>query len=752
MNTRAPLKSLPLVPAMVSVITLNAGIARAQSDEDAGPRALEEVTVTASKRGVEETLQNVPFSIQAITDEQIERTGVQSFEGYARSVPSLSFVQRAPNSATFVMRGVSTGDIRGDDPQNHESVGMYVDEVPVAVNGFNPDVSLFDLARIEVLRGPQGTLYGAGAMSGAIRLITNQPNVSRSESRAQLTASSTRFGGINYGINALVNTPLIEDKLAIRLVGHYRNMDGFIDNVLFDDNDANTGFRHGNGENINTQEDTAARLALRYEPTDRLAATFTVFNQVSNLGGSFMENEPLGELEQAAPLEAPTRDELSIFNVVLEYDLGAATLTSSTAYTTRDKQSRADLNQLVTAVFGVAVDSPITNTTDIEDIHQELRLASSGSGRLNWVAGAYYNTQDRLFTQDLAVIGFEELTGINLDEFGSSLMFEGDTLLDLEQKALFGEVTYEFAPNWRATLGLRWFDMSIESDIRYAGLFQGGVDRQQLSNTESGYTPKFNLSYQATPDVLMYAQAAQGFRLGGTNDIVPLISCGEDLAELGLAGGPRAFDSDGLWNYEVGTKSRWLGGRLLLNSSVYHIDWTDIQTNAQLRCGFGFIENAGAAEVDGVELEMRARTLAGLEVSIGGSYTNARLSEPAPNLGGNTGDHMPFVPKYGYNASLHYEREIGSGAMGFAHFDYQHVDSSSSRFDPATGVPQPAYDIGNFRVGLQFPRWTLSLFVDNVWDERAALKRDISLFSAAPGIISSRNRPRTIGLSLRWEI
>lgn len=736
---------------LMAAITSHAGVVAAQeSNKDSNQ--LDEVTVTASKRGVEETLQSVPFAIQAITDEQLDRSGAQNFEDYARTVPGLSFIQSAPNSSKFVMRGVSTGDIRGDDPQNRESVGMYLDEVPVAVNGFNPDLSLFDLARIEVLKGPQGTLYGAGAMSGAIRLITNQPNTSASEARAQAMLSSTHKGGENYGFDAMVNTPLIEDRLAIRLVGHYRSMDGFLDNVLFNDNDANTGFGSRNGDNINTLEDTAVRLAVKYLATDRLAVTLSAFRQESNLGGAFQENEPIGELQQAVPLEAPTKDELSVFNLLFEYDFGPAALTSSTSYTARTKQARSDLNQLVTAIFGVTVDSPITNYTDIDDFYQEVRLASTGVGRLNWVVGAFYNTEDRLFTQDLAVLGFEEQTGLELDDFGSPLMFEGDTVLDLKQKALFGEVTYELLPRLRATLGLRWFDMSIDSSIRFAGLFQGGVDLQELSNAEDGYTPKVNLSYQATDDVLVYAQASQGFRLGGTNDIVPLISCAADLAELGLEGGPKAFDSDTLWNYEIGAKTNWLDHRLIANVSVYHIDWSDIQTNAQLGCGFGFIENAGSANVDGIEVELRARLFQGLELSVGGSYTDATLAEEAPNLGGESGDRMPFVPKVGYNASAHYERELSTNYRGFVNFSHQHVGESSNKFDIATGVSQPAYDIGNLRVGVQADRWTLSLFVDNVWDERASLKREFSQYAATPGIRTARNRPRTIGLNMKWDI
>lgn len=700
---------------------------------------IEEIIVTARKR--EELIQDIPWSIRALSERELEQLGADDFLDYARTVAGLSFISFGPGFTKIVIRGVS----EGRSTRNQATTGIYIDETPVTRNGINPDLRLFDVQRVEVLRGPQGTLYGSASMGGTIKVVTNKPDAGAFASKIDASYSGTRHGDGNAKVNAMVNIPVIDGKVAFRAVGYYRDTGGFIDSPDLGLN------------NVNDEEIWGARLAARFDVNEALTVTVSFMIQNSNIGpppeddlnfdpvsGEFVD---IPDLKQSRLVENVQDDDQQIYNLTINYDFGWAELVSSTSYFKRSFFQMQDISD----AFGV----PLTIDSDDpnKDFIQETRLASTGDSRFAWLAGVFYS--DRNKNGSTAFASKDTLEGI-LPPF-----LLGDALLDAtlgggnEQLALFGEVSFDITNSFQMTVGLRWFDVKTDFQVFATGLFAGAPPGappliEDLKSSESSVNPKFLLSYRVSGDALLYAQAAQGFRIGGTNQVSTVSgACGPELAELGLSEPPSTFDSDSLWNYELGAKTSWLDNRLILNGAIYYIDWSDVQVSRVLfSCGFAFTDNAGRATSKGFELEMRALPMAGLELTGSLSFSDVEIGgDPGilASLGAVNGEAMPGVPKWTFSFSVEVNIPLASGLVGLVRGDYQYVDSSPSDFSLTGPMEVGGYHLGNIRVGVSGDGWQVSVFVNNVWDERASLAAIAQ--GGRPFVV--RNRPRTVGVNVR---
>ena len=375
------------VSSLAVVLALAASPAAAQSVSGAvaadPATTVDDIVVTAQKRS--QNLQDVANSVAALSAAEIMETGKNGLADMVSAVPSLSMVSQGPGLSTIALRGVTTGGVRNDEPQNKETVGVYIDETPISVNGFNPDLGLYDLSRVEVLRGPQGTLYGSGAMGGAIRIITNKPNLTNFSASAEGSASHTRHGEANYSAKGMVNVPLVTDAVALRAVAYHTYQGGYIDNTA-------TG-----EDNQNDATTTGARLQLGAQLNPDLRANLTYM---------YHDLETGSRANQTAPFQRNTRafdgltDRINIFNAALDYDLGWASINSSTSFLKKKNTNRTSLEFLMEAALGLDSPAPLVDTTEIEDFSQELRIASSGEGRLNYIAGVFYQDRKRDYTQD----------------------------------------------------------------------------------------------------------------------------------------------------------------------------------------------------------------------------------------------------------------------------------------------------------------------------------------------------------------
>lgn len=773
----------------------------AESDE-AQSQVAEEITVTAMKR--EESIQDVPLSVSAPTEEVLRARGVDSIEGVAANVAGFSVQNLGPGQSQVAMRGVSAGQIARDQPGVKEQVGIYLDESPISLSLFTPDLDLFDLSRVEVLRGPQGTLFGSGSLSGTVRYITNQPKLGEQESFGEISANSVTDGEIGGSAKVAFNAP-IGDTAAVRIAAYHTQYGGFVDAVqpgLSVKEDVNGGTR------------TGARLAFKFQPNERLTILPRVLYQEVDmdgwnradafniLGNPFTTTRPavtLGEREQFTQFEEPFTDEFLLADLNIQYDFGGATLTSITSYTDRDVLVVRDATALTSSITGGSIglppaiytlDAPLDDATQAKVLTQELRL-SGGSDSVSWLAGVFYTDITRDYAQSLLVSGFETLSGIPTQGLAAprDVLFYSDLSYDFNQLALFGEVTWSATDRLDLTGGLRYYDFEEDRTQIFDGIFGNGDTGNSLvsqpgSTSSDGFAPRLIVSYELSDNTKLNAQVAKGFRLGGINDPLNVPLCTpQDLVTFG---GRDAWEDEELWNYEVGSKSSVMGGRGTFNASIFNADISDLQATVTAgSCSSRVVFNVPKARSQGIELEFQAAPSPSFDFALSASYADSEVrstltsTDAAGNVsviaGIKKGARLPTVPKFQAVAAATYQWQMSNDRLGYATGSYQHVGSrftqigdqapgfgvvnigsfgantlggpltqNTFRFDPEL----PAYDIINLRAGMLFGAWDVALFVNNVTDERALLALDQERGTRARvGYLI--NQPRTLGITAR---
>lgn len=726
---------------------------------------LEEVTVTANKRG-EEATRDIPGAIQAISGEQLARTGAQEFVDYATQVPSLSFTDLGPGDKKYVIRGItSTGPA---------TVGLYYDEAVITASNANdgggrsPDIRLFDLDRIEVLKGPQGTLYGASSMSGTIRYITVKPQLDKSGGYVSAEISDTSKGGTNYGINGALNLPIVTDKLGLRVTGWNVENSGFIDSVRIP---------AGPIEDANDEVTRGGRISLRWEATDKLNFTATTTVQSLHAGGSArftpagvmsfgdvtagFPSIPGGDLINTDLTQSPWDEKINLYGLTAEYSGASGVFTATSNYFDRTVDFIFDSSPIL-FFFGVPIAGITLEPQERRITSSEVRYASTFSGPLNFVAGAFLQDEKSDFRVEvLKITPFGEPAGpfSRLDADDALQNPNGNTFFgridndQIKQYAFFGEVTYAITDRLTVLGGLRNFHSSLDSQNETTHPFGGfgtnipvGLQTNSASNSKTTF--KGNLSYKLDTG-LVYATVSEGFRVGGTN-----------AADLPFASGiPPSFGPDSLINYEIGAKTEFLDRKLRIDAAVYRIDWSDIQVLAIDQTGaFPFTTNAGTAQVTGFELEANAILAPGLQLDFGGSYQDAKLTQDQPlipnnpNLG-KDGDQLPNVPKVQFNAALTYSFAVANGAEMSLRADVSHRGKTDTQFNTAPSntipngfnVPLDSYELVNLRASIDWNDWVLSLFARNVFDERTQVD---AIASSQDPLARITSRPRTVGVGI----
>lgn len=720
--------------------------ALAQEAQASGGAKAEEATgndivVTARKRT--ETLQDIPSSIAALGGEQLNKLGADSLEEFAGQTPGLSMTGNRANSQ-IVLRGVTTGPVNQDQAEIKETVGMYLDETPIAVQRFSPNLKLYDLDRVEVLRGPQGTLYGAGSMAGAIRLITRKPEVNEFSASAKGELASVDHGGTTRTIDGMINIPVVNDVFAIRAVGFWKHNAGFIDNVTTKQND------------VNWEESKGGRIAARFVPGPATTIDALLSYQNSRHNARSVYAQEAGYLNTTVAVNEPYIDKNLTASLTVNQEFDPFDMTVVGSYRNKKLDYLIETGTFVSFVAPNFRSLPlgvIKNNANQKDYSTELRLSSKPSSPVQWTVGAFYEDKSNFFAQDLTVKGVDAAGGFNSTAFGAVKDQLYVSAIDLKERqiALFGEAVIPVGDHLKATVGGRYFDAKQSSSVRFGGIFADpNVGTFPFKNHENGFNPKFNLSYEFDRDHMIYAQAAKGFRLGGTNEPVPATSCAADLAARGLAKAPDSYKSDSLWNYEVGAKTSWLDRALTVNVSAYHIDWKNPQVTAQLGCGFNVFVNAGGLKIDGGEFETVIRPVQGLTLRGGLGYTNSRLTDNLTFVSGRKGDHAPFVPKWTVSGSVDYTHQLSSSLEGFLFLSYQGNDVRNTRFNPTLAANKvlPAYSVLNTRVGVSADRWSLELFIENLANSRGLTNKNYYPYSLTAMTQMEVVTPRTIGVDL----
>ncbi len=726
---------------MIAGLTVPSGVnaATAADDDEAVP--FDEIIVTARKRS--ETLSDIPMSINVVSQDLIEKLGAGDYTDLLRSVPSLTAYQNGPGRTRLSIRGIANGGGNDNDTQNQETVGIYLDEIPISVGAMNPELSLFDLDRVEVLRGPQGTLYGAGSMTGTIRLVSKKPNLEEFEGKVEGTLGTIAHGGENYSLKALVNVPIVADKFAVRTSGYYDKNGGYIDNILTGEDDVNNGEAKG------------VKVAARLQASDALTIDFSFFHHDYSDNGRPEDLDRTRFLSRDFPSFDGYDDEMQIYNLTIDYDFGWADLVSSTSYFNREVFNRRSLDTL----FAVALPPGITphelvDNTNWDTWVQEIRLASTTDDPLQWTVGAYFDKKDVLYLNTFPVPGADAVIGVPSSAFGApdDHLFYGFDDLTVKTFAFFGEAYYSI-DKFTITAGLRYFNWRQDIEYYQSGLFNGEAnsDTPPQGKTD-GVNPKINLSYAVNDDVLVYAQAARGFRYGGINGSIPESVCADELDEVRRDGGDtRFFGPDKTWNYELGTKGTMADGKVSINATYFYVKWDDIQTSRSFDCGFGFRENVGQATSQGIEFEINALLTENLTFNFGTSYISSELDQDVPNLGAIEGDKAPFVPEFAFTSSLEYTRPISDTMDGFLWTNIQHVGTRNTEFDlqAANNRRMDDYTLANVRLGVKWDNYEISLFANNLLDSGGVIRA----LRRPPFDPDARIRvePRTIGITVRTE-
>ena len=767
---------------------------------------IERISVTASRRAT--TVQEAPLNITALDGDTMKDQNISTIEDVARWVPGLTISdQGGREGASIIVRGLNTNS--SDRSADGGTVATYLGEIAT-----NADIRLTDMERVEVLIGPQGTLYGAGTLGGAIRYIPKKAELDITEGSITgdiFTLSESDGTGAEAGF--IFNTPIIEDELAVRINLNYYDTPGYVDyNYLIKEPGVSNSDPDWNdpqdvAANIKTKEDandeqiTTARLSIRWQPVDWFDGTLNYYYQKQENGGNSIvqyntlsATNPIaahiGQYESAYRYEEPNEKEDSLLSLELEMDLGFAELVSATGFSTYEQEGQRDQTDLLMQdIWSGYADFPAftKDTSDIDTFTQELRLVSQSDSALSWIVGLYYNRQeskndDREYTPGATDSWFDGVY-TNL-EYDLEYIAKGES--DDKEQAIFGELAYQITEQWSVTVGARFYEYDLWSKSdNHAPFFDGEIASEdelvyeEVTAKDDGSLFKFNTGYRINDDITTYFTMSEGFRLGGANGL-PLCDGSTQVCALPSE---MSYEPDTTTNIELGVKSTWFNNRLHFNAAIFNVDWQDAQVSAATANGAEIITlNAGEANSQGVEIATRDMLSDSIIVYATYAYAKAELTSDAPYLfgdkgeqgsalqnhyDGEDGDRLPGAPESQFSMGINYERDVLDDKLLNINYGLTAQSDVYTKVGlKADGEVLPGYALSNISAKLSDDSWSVTLYIDNLFDKYAktSVRRDKSWVGAAA--FDSQNKdlaelgrvygyymtkPRVIGLRVNYN-
>ena len=764
---------LPFTAALVTTAAVHSPYSNAAETPPRDMQVLQEIIVTATKRT--ERLQDVPISVSAITTDDITSRGFTNYADMLNSVPGVYFQDLGAGQGTIRIRGISASE--GGVPS---TTATYFGETVTSVltnHGGKPNLRLVDIDRVEVLRGPQGTLFGASALAGVVRVIPKAPNLQEFEADVGVRGFTTAHSDdASYHAEAAVNIPLVTDKLALRVVGYKDDIAGFIDNNFEGQPaiDWSAGLEAPAGtlvspaiapfhrRDINGEDTWGARGALTWQATDRLSFQLTHATQDIEVDAEQFTEPSAGDYEQSRGLDAfeegGNGERIDINTLVVSYDWDALSLLSASSWTKMKRFSNQDIGFLAEASNLPPLPWGLHDYSEGDVFTQEVRLQSRGEQPLQWQLGAYYLDQSAKFSQFVPDYSCPACLGTVVRGQSFELDAPLGKFYENEQKSIFAQISYDLTERWTVGVGGRYLEDDItDFDIAADGFLirQGEPGPTTPEPPQSGHVAEFNPSayvrFEPSDTTTLYAQAARGFRSGVVN---PLIA-DNCLEQAGALGAKEFTDPDTLWNYEVGAKSQLADGRLAVNGAVYRQKWEGVQLGVTLECGFSQILNAGDATSDGAELELVAQPVDAWRFNLSISVNNTEFDDVVRESGFVPGERLPDVPEVNGSAGVQFNFDVGSTWFAFFRADYVYVGDVRVKFPTPTDedpfhadlVTQDAFDIANARLSFSRGPLGLDLFGNNLFDERGVVG------TAQPSFGSNENivRPREFGVELRYS-
>jgi len=774
------------------------------SSDDADPRmsggyGLEKMIVTATRR--ESDVQDVGFSVNVQSEEELQRLNTANIEELANNVAGLSIQNLGPGQSVVNIRGVSSGQIVRDQPGVKEQVGVYLDETPISLSLFTPDLDLFDLNRVETLRGPQGTLFGAGSIGGTVRYITNQPQLGVVETKSEVDMNLVGEDSFGGHLKTAFNVPLGETA-AVRMVAYGTKYAGFIDALR------ETG---GTKEDVNNGRRFGGRLSLLFKPTDNISVTprivyqnidmngfnrDEVFNLYANPHTTTRTPVTLGKRQQYLLRDEGFEDKTLITDTVAEMALeNLLSVKYMFSYTKRDILVSRDASALSGSVSvdlsfpneAVLIPSNLRDTTDLKQMTHEVHFASNNESMLQWLAGVFYSNTDRDYGQKLPTPGYDAFVDASLGKEEHDKRRNGfpdidspyvsELTYDLRQVALFGESTLTLLDRLDLTAGLRWYDWKEDKTFKSGGRFSNSAaQNQEVTTSSNGFAPRFMANYKVVDQVAVNAQVSRGFRLGGVNDPLNADLCKTDYDTYRRF---QEFEDETLWNYEFGFKSSF--EPVTLNASVFYTDIKNLGVNVDAgQCSSRVVISVPEAHTVGSEVELSAQPVDSLLFTFAGSYVRGRFDSTITDtvtetalLGIKKGNRLPSVPDWQLSASATYTfPDILRADEGYVTAAWQYVGSQITQsgdqvegagtfthgfagFGGMTGdetttldLELDPYHLINLSTGLVYRNLEFMLYVKNLTDKNARLSFDRERGGRAR--LSYRViQPRTFGLVTR---
>lgn len=752
----------------------------------ANSNEIPQVTVTAQRRAT--LLKDTPISVQAITAQQLDNEGLRSVDDLTRVMPGVNF-NRSGTSATgnyndedseITVRGISS-------TAGASTTGVYIDDTPIqtrhlSFGSVNPFPAIFDLDRVEVLRGPQGTLFGAGAEGGAVRFIQPEPSVNEESVYAHAEVASTKNGAPSYEAGVAYGGVMVDDTLGFRLSAFTRHDGGYVDRVSYDPVAQKvTGVVESNA---NWQDTNVVRAAVKLAASHDTSVIASVYHQELKLNDTsayweMISDPSAGVFNNGNAQPNTSKDPFTLWSVKVNSDLGATKLSSSTSYFSRNQTGVSDYTQFLGTLL---IQNPYTSgpgsagglgsayfTDTQHNIMEELKLQSADpKATLSWVAGLFLSRTDENTTESMVdgaimtYIGMPSYPGLGADQ----LVYQGPYEAIERQTALFGQGDLNITPTIKLTAGLRVAKIRTTGlEYDYGPLVGPDPVRANASLSETPVTPKLGASWQPDADNMFYVSAAKGYRTGGINPYLGAL-CQSDLQTLGLASTPSTYQSDSLWSYEIGSKNAFLARSLQIDSSAFYVDWKNIQQSVYLpNCGNQFADNLGSATSKGADTSVRYKPTANLMLTMDAAYTNGRYAETV--IAGSAIAGYPVVSKgdmltttpWAFAFSADYKLPGFDDMKPYLHADYQlntrqqgltpGQNPVDGGYDPAA-INAPETKIMGLRGGARINGWDVSVFVNNVFNATPELVHQHDT-TASPLFFDRTWRPRTIGMSVNYR-
>lgn len=685
---------------------------------------IEDLVVTANKRS--STTFNLPANVSAVSSVTLEDWSSYDLQSVAPHLAGVLTTNLGPGRNKIFVRGLSDGAFTD---RTQAMVGVYIDEAPINYSDTNPDIRLFDVERVELLRGPQGTLYGSGSLAGVYRVITAKPDLAETRIRTRLESGYTKDGGLNGTLDMVYNQPIVRDKLGFRLTGYVDFKSGYIDDIEMGDNDVNSLRVYG------------ARPALRWQINDGWTLDAVANFQAIRYEDSQYYYSDLGRNKRDNELPEPYEDTFLHGNLTLRGSFSGMTLTSSTALVDRSIVKQADasdglpfldsVDDLSSDLFNRSDISIFSTTTeflqlfstdeigyitddDIRIFSHETRLQSEKDATVEWLIGGYYQGRRQHMG---ALLAFARANDPSRE---AHLGLAEDRLESSDEFALFGEATYGLTDKLSITGGMRYSRSLLKLDYTSLLALNDDAITQKSRKIKQSFIPKFAMRYEWTDEIQTYAVASVGYRIGGLNINTPtaaLVAADPDHEfEDGFNQG---FQSDNLFNGEIGLKSYWFDRKLGLNFSAFMVDWYDIQSDQIGPSGLPLTVNVGEARIYGYELEFNARPARGLEIHGSLFFNDSEMQDDNPFLGVKAGDRLPAIPENTASFSLLYEIVLGREWLATIQTDYSFIGKSVLNFDEDSSAAMGKYGILNAKLQFHKDNWKFGLFARNLTDTKA---------------------------------